>query len=58
VIHDRAQAIRGALAAAAAEDVVLVAGKGHEAYQIIGGERRAFSDAAVVRAGAAEWGRA
>ena len=49
VIHERGQAIRAALAGASAPDVVLVAGKGHEDYQIIGGERRAFSDAAVVR---------
>ncbi|MFI4869596.1 MAG: UDP-N-acetylmuramoyl-L-alanyl-D-glutamate--2,6-diaminopimelate ligase [Steroidobacterales bacterium] len=49
VIHDRAAAIGSALATAAAGDVVLVAGKGHEDYQIIGSERRAFSDAAVVR---------
>jgi UDP-N-acetylmuramoyl-L-alanyl-D-glutamate--2,6-diaminopimelate ligase len=50
VIHDRAEAIRAALARAAAGDVVLVAGKGHEAYQLVGGERRAFSDQAVARA--------
>jgi UDP-N-acetylmuramoyl-L-alanyl-D-glutamate--2,6-diaminopimelate ligase len=49
VIHDRAQAIRAALASAPAADVVLVAGKGHEDYQIVGRERRVFSDAAVVR---------
>ena len=49
VIHDRAQAIRAALTGAPADDVVLVAGKGHEEYQIVGHERRAFSDAAVVR---------
>jgi UDP-N-acetylmuramoyl-L-alanyl-D-glutamate--2,6-diaminopimelate ligase len=49
VIHDRATAIGSALASAAASDVVLVAGKGHEDYQVIGNERRAFSDAAVVR---------
>jgi UDP-N-acetylmuramoyl-L-alanyl-D-glutamate--2,6-diaminopimelate ligase len=30
-------------------DVVLVAGKGHETYQIIGDERRPFSDQAVAR---------
>ena len=29
-------------------DVVLVAGKGHEAEQLVGAERRAFSDRAVV----------
>jgi UDP-N-acetylmuramoyl-L-alanyl-D-glutamate--2,6-diaminopimelate ligase len=48
VIHDRAQAIGSALAQAAPSDVVLVAGKGHEDYQVIGSERRPFSDAAVV----------
>jgi UDP-N-acetylmuramoyl-L-alanyl-D-glutamate--2,6-diaminopimelate ligase len=48
--HDRAAAIAAALAAAAAGDVVLVAGKGHEDYQLVGGERRAFSDLAQVRA--------
>jgi UDP-N-acetylmuramoyl-L-alanyl-D-glutamate--2,6-diaminopimelate ligase len=48
VIHDRAMAIRSALSQAAPLDVVLVAGKGHEDYQIIGSQRRAFSDAAVV----------
>ena len=50
ILHDRGAAIRTALASARADDVVLVAGKGHEDYQIIGTERRAFSDAAVVRA--------
>jgi UDP-N-acetylmuramoyl-L-alanyl-D-glutamate--2,6-diaminopimelate ligase len=48
--HDRATAIAAALGAAAAGDVVLVAGKGHEDYQLVGGERRAFSDLAQVRA--------
>jgi UDP-N-acetylmuramoyl-L-alanyl-D-glutamate--2,6-diaminopimelate ligase len=58
VIHDRALAIQSALAAAAADDVVLVAGKGHERYQLIGGERRPFSDAQQVRAALRDWGRA
>ncbi|HEY5019626.1 MAG TPA: cyanophycin synthetase, partial [Steroidobacteraceae bacterium] len=58
VIHDRAQAIRSALAAAAADDVVLVAGKGHEEFQLIGGERRPFSDANVVRTALLDWGSA
>jgi UDP-N-acetylmuramoyl-L-alanyl-D-glutamate--2,6-diaminopimelate ligase len=58
VIHDRAGAIRAALAEAAAGDVVLVAGKGHEAYQIVGEERRPFSDAACVRALLASGGSA
>ncbi len=50
VVHDREQAIRGALSAARTGDVVLVAGKGHEAYQIVGGLRRPFSDQQVARA--------
>lgn len=49
VEHDRAQAIRTTLARAAAADLVLIAGKGHEAYQIYGSERRAFRDQSVVR---------
>ena len=47
---DRARAIREALAEARPEDVVLVAGKGHEDYQIYGTERRSFSDQKVVSA--------
>jgi UDP-N-acetylmuramoyl-L-alanyl-D-glutamate--2,6-diaminopimelate ligase len=47
--HDRAQAIRVTLARAAPEDLVLIAGKGHEDYQIYGRERRAFSDQSIVR---------
>ena len=45
---DRGRAIRDALADAAASDVVVIAGKGHEDYQIYGSERRAFSDQRVV----------
>lgn len=41
---DRAQAIRLALRQAAANDVVLVAGKGHEDYQETAGVRQPFSD--------------
>ena len=44
VIHDRGEAIGTALKEAAASDVVLIAGKGHEDYQIYGGTRRSFSD--------------
>jgi UDP-N-acetylmuramoyl-L-alanyl-D-glutamate--2,6-diaminopimelate ligase len=47
--HDRAGAIRAALQASVAEDVVLIAGKGHETYQTYGAEQRPFSDQAVVR---------
>jgi UDP-N-acetylmuramoyl-L-alanyl-D-glutamate--2,6-diaminopimelate ligase len=50
VEHDRARAIRGTLERSGSEDVVLIAGKGHEQYQIYGGERRPFSDQSVVRA--------
>jgi len=50
VEHDRAAAIRAALARSAAGDVVLIAGKGHEDYQIVGRERRPFSDQAIARA--------
>jgi UDP-N-acetylmuramoyl-L-alanyl-D-glutamate--2,6-diaminopimelate ligase len=50
VEHDRALAIRTTLARSGAEDVVLIAGKGHEEYQIYGSERRPFSDQSVARA--------
>jgi UDP-N-acetylmuramoyl-L-alanyl-D-glutamate--2,6-diaminopimelate ligase len=50
VEHDRARAIRATLERSAAQDVVLIAGKGHEEYQIYGGERRPFSDQSVARA--------
>ncbi len=44
VIHDRGEAIAAALREARATDVVLIAGKGHEDYQIYGETRRSFSD--------------
>jgi UDP-N-acetylmuramoyl-L-alanyl-D-glutamate--2,6-diaminopimelate ligase len=44
IIHDRAEAIHAALSEAQAPDVVLIAGKGHEDYQIYGDTRRSFSD--------------
>jgi UDP-N-acetylmuramoyl-L-alanyl-D-glutamate--2,6-diaminopimelate ligase len=44
VIHDRGAAIAAALTEARGEDVVLIAGKGHEDYQIHGATRRSFSD--------------
>jgi UDP-N-acetylmuramoyl-L-alanyl-D-glutamate--2,6-diaminopimelate ligase len=47
--RDRAKAIRLAVGQAGVGDVVLVAGKGHENYQDIGGQRMAFSDASQVR---------
>jgi UDP-N-acetylmuramoyl-L-alanyl-D-glutamate--2,6-diaminopimelate ligase len=42
---DRASAISRAILEAAEQDVVLLAGKGHEAYQEIAGRRLPFSDA-------------
>jgi UDP-N-acetylmuramoyl-L-alanyl-D-glutamate--2,6-diaminopimelate ligase len=44
VIHDRGEAIATALKEAQPADVVLIAGKGHEDYQIYGETRRSFSD--------------
>lgn len=47
--RDRAAAIAMAIANAGADDVVLVAGKGHEPYQDVGGVKHPFEDAAVAR---------
>ncbi|MEZ4466031.1 MAG: UDP-N-acetylmuramoyl-L-alanyl-D-glutamate--2,6-diaminopimelate ligase [bacterium] len=49
VCLDRRAAIAGTLAAAAAGDAVLIAGKGHENYQEIQGFRHPFDDVAVAR---------
>lgn len=48
--HDRARAIRSALEQAREGDIVLVAGKGHENYQDLGGRKQPFSDQAVIGA--------
>lgn len=48
-IPDRKQAIAKALSLAEKEDIVLIAGKGHEDYQQIGSVRHAFSDQEVIR---------
>jgi len=47
---DRADAIRLAIDRARSGDTVLIAGKGHEDYQIIGSARRHFDDVEVARA--------
>ena len=47
---DRARAIADTIAAAAPEDVVLLAGKGHEDYQEAGGAKHPFSDILHARA--------
>jgi UDP-N-acetylmuramoyl-L-alanyl-D-glutamate--2,6-diaminopimelate ligase len=49
VIPDRAKAIHWALAQAQPGDCVLIAGKGHEKYQIIGDQRYYFDDCDVAR---------
>jgi UDP-N-acetylmuramyl-tripeptide synthetase len=41
---DRARAIAGTIASAAPQDVILVAGKGHEDYQEVAGVKHPFSD--------------
>jgi UDP-N-acetylmuramoyl-L-alanyl-D-glutamate--2,6-diaminopimelate ligase len=46
---DRRDAIRAAIDAAAVDDIVLIAGKGHEAYQIVAASRLPFSDLAEAR---------
>jgi UDP-N-acetylmuramoyl-L-alanyl-D-glutamate--2,6-diaminopimelate ligase len=51
---DRAAAIRAAVRGARAGDVVLVAGKGHETYQIVGAASAHFDDREVARAALAE----
>jgi UDP-N-acetylmuramoyl-L-alanyl-D-glutamate--2,6-diaminopimelate ligase len=51
VVNDRASAIRRALSLANPGDCVVIAGKGHENYQIVGNEKFAFDDRQVAR----EW---
>lgn len=47
-LPDRRQAITAALQQATTDDVVIIAGKGHERYQQIGQQRLAFDDAAIA----------
>ena len=54
---DRRRAIRAAISDASPGDIVLVAGKGHEAWQEIDGERHPFDDARVARDALAERAR-
>ena len=49
VIPDRASAIRYAIENAKAGDLILLAGKGHEEYEIVGGERRPFCEGSLVK---------
>jgi UDP-N-acetylmuramoyl-L-alanyl-D-glutamate--2,6-diaminopimelate ligase len=50
MVLERSEAIRQGLAMAQGGDVVLIAGKGHEDYQILGTERIHFDDREVARA--------
>jgi UDP-N-acetylmuramoyl-L-alanyl-D-glutamate--2,6-diaminopimelate ligase len=52
---DRARAIFEAIGGAHQGDVVLIAGKGHEDYQEVAGERLPFSDVAVARKALEAW---
>jgi UDP-N-acetylmuramoyl-L-alanyl-D-glutamate--2,6-diaminopimelate ligase len=50
VVEDRRSAIQAVLAGAQPGDVVVIAGKGHEDYQIIGVTKHHFDDREEVRA--------
>ena len=54
-IADRAEAILQALLGAAADDVVVLAGKGHENYQEVEGVRRPYSDIEQARGALSAW---
>jgi UDP-N-acetylmuramoyl-L-alanyl-D-glutamate--2,6-diaminopimelate ligase len=49
-LPDRQEAIEHAIAMARPRDTVVIAGKGHEDYQILGQTRRHFDDREVARA--------
>lgn len=49
VIEDRKEAINHAIKIAKKDDIIFIAGKGHEEYQIIGETKFPFSDQKVVR---------
>ncbi len=49
IVLDRRAAIAVAIAGARADDVVILAGKGHETEQVIGTQRQPFAERAIVR---------
>ncbi|WP_026602982.1 UDP-N-acetylmuramoyl-L-alanyl-D-glutamate--2,6-diaminopimelate ligase [Methylomonas sp. 11b] len=57
VINDRTTAINTVIRQADPDDCVVIAGKGHEDYQEIGGVKQPFSDSAVVMQALAAWSK-
>ncbi|CAD6871954.1 UDP-N-acetylmuramoyl-L-alanyl-D-glutamate--2,6-diaminopimelate ligase [Methylomonas fluvii] len=57
VINDRTTAINTVIRQADPDDCVVIAGKGHENYQEIGGVKQPFSDSAVVKQALAAWSK-
>jgi UDP-N-acetylmuramoyl-L-alanyl-D-glutamate--2,6-diaminopimelate ligase len=57
-VGDRAEAIRVGMSELRAGDLLVIAGKGHETYQIVGDKTYPFDDAEVARQIAAELGGA
>lgn len=49
IITDRASAIEKAIQGSGVTDIILIAGKGHEVYQLINGKKLPFSDKQVVK---------
>ena len=47
-VSGRAEAVTGAIMQAKPDDVILVAGKGHEDYQLVGNRRLDYSDRVTV----------
>jgi UDP-N-acetylmuramoyl-L-alanyl-D-glutamate--2,6-diaminopimelate ligase len=56
LIEDRACAIHEAIGLAQAGDVVVIAGKGHETYQIVGDQRFSFDDRQIATQVLHDWG--
>ncbi len=55
VLPDRGEAIAAAIGIADTADIVLIAGKGHEDYQIIGSRKLSFDDRKIARERLALW---
>jgi UDP-N-acetylmuramoyl-L-alanyl-D-glutamate--2,6-diaminopimelate ligase len=55
ILPDRKEAIAAAIRTASQSDIVLIAGKGHEDYQIIGMEKFPFDDRVIAREELAKW---